>query len=77
MKYILQLQIEELVKSIKRGYIDIIGKTNWMERSTQEFLQDKIQSIKTFIAYPHWIKDDKKLLEFFSGVKLRFLLHHG
>lgn len=63
------LQIEKLVKSVKRAYIDIIGKTSWMEKATQDFLKDKIKSIKTFIAYPQWIKDDAQLLEFFDGVQ--------
>ncbi|CAL8110471.1 unnamed protein product [Orchesella dallaii] len=62
--------IKILMNSIKEGYIDVIDKTKWMQKSTREFLKDKIRSIKTVIGYPKWIAKRSQLEKFFSGLEL-------
>ncbi|ODM90612.1 Neprilysin-2, partial [Orchesella cincta] len=49
-------------------YINVILGYKWMANSTKAFLEDKIQSMQTYITQPDWLKEKNALEKYYSGL---------
>ncbi|ODM87061.1 Endothelin-converting enzyme 2, partial [Orchesella cincta] len=61
--------IESMMSKIQLGYMDVIDGLPWMEKSTKDFLKDKIQSMTTYITKPDWLRQPGALENFYNGLK--------
>ncbi|ODM87060.1 Endothelin-converting enzyme 2 [Orchesella cincta] len=61
--------IESMMSKIKLGYMDVIDGLPWMEKSTKDYLKDKIQSMTTYITKPDWLRQPGGLENFYNGLK--------
>ncbi|ODM92331.1 Neprilysin-1 [Orchesella cincta] len=48
--------VSDLMKKIQKGYINVVLGYDWMANSTKAYLKDKIESMRTFITQPDWLR---------------------
>ncbi|ODM91324.1 Neprilysin-1 [Orchesella cincta] len=60
--------VADMMKKIQTGYINVILGYKWMANSTKAFLEDKIQSMQTYITQPDWLKEKNALEKYYSGL---------
>lgn len=61
----------EMVADIRKEFVDILKNVDWMDDTTRQNALEKAQSMSTHIAYPDELMDNRKLEEFFDGVRKR------
>lgn len=56
-----------LIDDIRHEFIIGINKTDCLDQQTKDMAIEKMESMVTRIGYPNFIKDEKKLAEFYSN----------
>ena len=63
------LQIEEILRLIRKTFEDDLESSDWMDENTIDGAFEKVQAVKQIIGYPDDIKNAVKLDKYYSKVK--------
>lgn len=64
-----------MLQFIRETFNNFVRWTTWMDDSTKCATLEKSEAMKSFIGYPDWVGDRKKLDEHFAGVRLNASTH--
>jgi neprilysin len=60
----------EMVQNIEVEFEEILKTVDWMDAKTREQALDKVKSMATHIGYPDELMNNKKLEEYYEGLKI-------
>jgi len=63
-------EVETMIDNIKNSFLSIVQKSDWMDQETKANAAKKAKALIGNIAYPSFIKDPKKLADYYTGVSL-------
>lgn len=58
--------MQKMINNTIFAYTMLTQQFAWMDNDTQRFMLEKISSVKSFVDFPEWIKNDDILDEFYA-----------
>lgn len=62
------LEVEQLVEDIRSTFEVNFNHNDWMDPSTKQKALEKLRNMANIIGYPHWIKIDSELNDYYRSV---------
>lgn len=62
-------KVMEMLEDIRKAFASLVIKMDWMDKSTKIATLEKNRKMSSAIGFPEWLFDEKKLDEYYEGVR--------
>lgn len=70
-------EVMEMLENIREAFALLVVKMDWMDQPTKMATLEKNRKMTSGIGFPEWLFDEKKLNEYYEGVRFAKNLYNN
>ena len=63
------LQTRQMIKNIQLEMESRINNSNWLDETSKTIIKDKLNSMRFFLGFPDWYKNETAVINYYKGVR--------